>query len=52
MKSTTDQVDALKELLVVKMADVEVEKEKTDKLIEIVGKESLDAQKEADIAAI
>lgn len=43
MKSTTDQVDALKQLLVVKMADVEVEKEKTDKLIEIVGKESLDA---------
>jgi len=52
MKSTTDQVDALKQLLVVKMVDVEVEKEKTDKLIEIVGKESLDAQKEADAAAI
>jgi len=52
MKSTTDQVDALKNLLVVKMVDVEVEKEKTDKLIEIVGKESLEAQKEADLASI
>jgi len=34
------------------MVDVGVEKEKTGKLIEIVSSESLDAQKEADAAAI
>lgn len=34
------------------MVDVHREKETTNKLIEIVGKESLDAQKEADAAAI
>lgn len=34
------------------MVDVEHEKAKTNELIEIVGKESLDAQKEADAAAI
>jgi hypothetical protein len=34
------------------MVDVGIEKEKTGELIEIVGRESLDAQKEADAAAI
>lgn len=52
MKQTTEQVDGLKQLLEVKMKDVEIEKAKTNELIEIVGRESLDAQKEADAAAI
>lgn len=52
MKSTTDQVSALQEALEVKMVDVGIEKEKTNELIEIVGRESLDAEKEADAAAI
>jgi len=52
MKSTTDQVGALQKLLEVKMVDVGVEKEKTDELIEIVGRESLDAEKEAAAAAV
>jgi len=52
MKSTTDQVEALQNLLKVKMVDVGIEKEKTDELIEIVGRESLDAEKEADAAAV
>jgi hypothetical protein len=34
------------------MVDVEKEKEKTNELIEIVGRESLDAEKEQDIAKI
>lgn len=34
------------------MVDVAVEKEKTGQLIDIVTRESADAQKEADIAAI
>jgi dynein heavy chain len=34
------------------MVDVEIEKKKTDDLIEIVNKESADAQVEADAAAI
>lgn len=51
MKSTTDQVEALQELLVKKMKDVEIEKSNTDELIEIVGRESLDADKEASAAA-
>lgn len=46
MKSTTEQVEGLQKLLVVKMAEVEVEKEKTNELIEIVGRESLEAEKE------
>lgn len=33
------------------MVDVGIEKEKTDQLIEIVGRESLDAEKEAGAAA-
>ena len=50
MKSTTEQVEALQKLLVIKMVDVEKEKEKTNELIEIVGRESLDAEKEQDMA--
>lgn len=34
------------------MVDVAVEKEKTGQLIEIVTRESADAQKEADIAGV
>lgn len=52
MLQTTEKVDGLQKLLEVKMVDVEVEKTKTNELIEIVGKESLDAEKEADAAAI
>jgi hypothetical protein len=37
--------------LEVKMVDVGIEKEKTNELIEIVGKESADAQREAEAAA-
>jgi len=51
MLSTTEQVNGLQELLKVKMVDVAVEIEKTNELIEIVGKESLDAEKEGAIAA-
>lgn len=46
MKSTTEQVEGLQKLLEIKMVDVEKEKEKTNELIEIVGKESLDAERE------
>jgi hypothetical protein len=52
MKSTVEKVSALQDLLKVKMVDVEVEKKKTDELIEIVNKESADAQVEADAAAV
>jgi len=52
MKSTTEQVGALQQLLEIKMVDVGVEKEKTDELIEVVGRESLDAEKEAEAAAV
>jgi len=52
MKSTTDQVADLQKMLEVKMVDVEIEKKKTDELIEIVGRESLDAEKESDAAAL
>lgn len=34
------------------MVDVEKEKEKTNELIEIVGRESLDAEKEQELARI
>jgi len=34
------------------MVDVGIEKEKTDELIEVVGRESLDAEKEAEAAAV
>jgi dynein heavy chain len=36
----------------VKMIDVGIEKEKTNELIEVVGRESLIAEKEADAAAV
>lgn len=52
MKDTAEQVDGLKQLLVVKMQDVEVEKKNTDILIENVGKESEIAQVEKDKAKI
>lgn len=52
MKDTAEQVDGLKQLLVVKMEDVEVEKKNTDILIENVGKESEIAQVEKDKAKI
>lgn len=52
MKSTVEKVNALQDLLKVKMVDVEAEKEKTDALIAIVNKESADAQVEADAAAV
>jgi hypothetical protein len=52
MQQTTEKVDGLSKLLEIKMKDVEVEKEKTDKLIEVVTKESGIAEKEADAAAI
>jgi hypothetical protein len=51
MQSTTNKVDDLKKLLEIKMVDVGIEKEKTDELIEIVGRESVDAEKEADAGA-
>jgi hypothetical protein len=46
MASTVEKVNALQELLKVKMVDVEVEKKKTDELIEIVTKEKADAKVE------
>jgi dynein heavy chain len=52
MQQTTEKVDGLQKLLEVKMVDVKNEKEKTNELIEIVGKESIEAEKEADAAAI
>jgi hypothetical protein len=52
MKATIEQVEGLQKLLDVKMVDVEQEKAKTGELIEIVGRESLDAQREHDIANI
>jgi dynein heavy chain, axonemal len=51
MQSTTDKVDDLKKLLEIKMVDVGIEKEKTDELIEIVGRESVDAEREAGLAS-
>lgn len=52
MQGTTEQVSQLTQLLEIKMVDVGVEREKTDELIAIVGRESLEAEKEADAAAI
>jgi len=51
MENTTEQVAGLQKLLEVKMVDVEIEKEKTGELIEIVQRESADAAKEAEAAA-
>lgn len=52
MKATIEQVEGLQKLLDIKMIDVEQEKAKTGELIEIVGRESLDAQREQDVANI
>jgi dynein heavy chain len=52
MKATIEQVEGLQKLLDVKMIDVEDEKRKTGELIEVVNKESADAQKEQDAANI
>jgi len=52
MEDTNEKVSGLQKLLAIKMVDVEVEIEKTNELMEIVGRESTDAQKEADVAAI
>ena len=49
--STNEQVIGLKELLKVQMIEKGVEIEKTNQLIEIVGKESLEAEREGAIAA-
>lgn len=52
MQSVTEKVDDLKSMLELKMKDVEVEKSKTDELIEIVGKETEIAEAESAAAAI
>lgn len=52
MNSTTEKVDALQELLKVKMVEVEIEVEATGKLIAQVELESADAAKEQDAANI
>jgi len=52
MSGTTTQVAELTKLLEVKMVHVGVEKEKTDALIAVVGRESLEAGKEAAAAAV
>ena len=52
MQSVTEKVDDLKELLVKKSEDVRIEKEKTDKLIEVVTHESEIASGEKATAAI
>lgn len=50
MQRTNDRVDLLKKELDIKMQDVEVEKVKTNELIEKVGEESNIAEKEEAIA--
>lgn len=52
MQAVTEKVDDLKKLLEIKMVDVGIEKEKTDDLIEVVGKETEIAEKESGDAAI
>ena len=52
MKSTTEQVEGLKEKLEIKMVDVKKQEEETNALIEIVGKESLIAEEEQKLANI
>jgi len=52
MRSTTEKVEGIQKLMEVKMIDVGIEKEKTNELIEVVGKESLIAEKEADAASV
>ena len=50
MERTTDRVGNLRKELDIKMVDVEIEKVKTNELIEIVGEESNIAEKEEAIA--
>ena len=50
--SRLEKVESIQKLMEVKMVDVGIEKEKTNELIEVVGRESLIAEKEADAAAI
>ena len=50
MDMTTQQVDLLKEKLVLTMVEVEEEKKKTDALIEIVTREAAEADREQAIA--
>jgi hypothetical protein len=52
MRATTEKVDGIKKLMEVKMVEVGIEIEKTNELIEIVGRESLIAEKEAAAAAV
>jgi len=52
MRNTTEKVDGIKKLMEVKMIDVGIEKEKTNELIEVVGRESIIAEKEASLAAV
>lgn len=52
MYQTTTQVAELQKMLEIKMVDVEIEKKKTDELIVIVGRESLEAEKEQNAAMI
>jgi len=52
MTSTTEKVEGIQKLMEVKMIDVGIEKEKTNELIEVVGKETIIAEKESDLAAI
>jgi len=48
MQNTTEQVDTLKEKLVITMEHVGVEKEKTDALILVVNREAAEAAKEEE----
>ena len=50
MKETTEQVEGLKKELDIKMIDVGQKKEATERLLEVVGRESLEAEKEQNIA--
>jgi dynein heavy chain len=50
MQETTEQVEGLKKELDIKMIDVGEKKEATNKLLEVVGRESLEAEREQGIA--
>jgi dynein heavy chain len=52
MRTTTEKVEGIQKLMEVKMIDVGIEKEKTNELIEVVGRESLIAEKEAEAASV
>ena len=52
MKLTTEQVEALQKLLVIKMFDVEKENERFNEIMEIVVRESLDIEKEQEMASV